>query len=80
VQERTWAVRIEIGFSRKFVGRTGRQLQEGRKHCIMRVFMLGTPHDSLSERSNQEREHLKYLGVDWDIILKWIFKNQDGRV
>jgi len=45
----------------------------------MRIVMLGTPHDILLERSNQEREHLKYLGLDWGIILKWIFNKQGGR-
>jgi hypothetical protein len=29
----------------------------------MRIFILGSPHDILIERSNQEREHLKNQGV-----------------
>jgi hypothetical protein len=44
------------------VERRERHLQEGRKDCVMRIFMLGTPRDIFLERSIQEREHLKYEG------------------
>lgn len=58
---RTWAVRIDIRLPRKYVERSE---EEGRDDCIMRIFMLRTPHGILLERSNQEREHLENLGVD----------------
>jgi len=62
VQGRSWAVRIEIRLPWKFVERRERHLQEGRKDCVMRIFMLGIPRRIFLERSNQEREHLKYEG------------------
>jgi len=66
VQRRSWAVRIEIRLPWKFVERRERQLGEGRKDCVMRIFMLGTPRDIFLERSNQEREHLKYEGKSFN--------------
>ena len=43
---------------------SGAKRKVERDDWIMRIFMLGAPHGILLERANQEREHLKNLGVD----------------
>jgi hypothetical protein len=42
------------------------------------VWETGNAHTEFCWGNQRERDHLKDLGVDGRIILKWIFKKWDG--
>jgi len=42
------------------------------------AFMARGGHTGFWWRKPGERDHLKELGIDWKIILMWIFNKWDG--